>query len=92
MDAYTSKADNELVALLQSDDEGAFEEMYRRYATLLFRYVADKVRERENCEEIVQKPSFGYGRIVARFIMSRNYVHIYMASSSIKYSITSATT
>jgi RNA polymerase sigma-70 factor (ECF subfamily) len=55
MDAYTSKADNELVALLQSDDEGAFEEMYRRYATLLFRYVADKVRERENCEEIVQE-------------------------------------
>lgn len=55
MGAYTSKADNELVDLLQSGDERAFEEMYRRYASLLFRYVSDKVGERENCEEIVQE-------------------------------------
>jgi RNA polymerase sigma-70 factor (family 1) len=55
MGAYTSKADDELVALLQADDERAFEEMYRRYAALLFRFVADRLDEREDCEEIVQE-------------------------------------
>lgn len=55
MDQYTSKADSELVRLLQTGDRRAFEEMYRRYATLLFRYVADKVFGREDCEEIVQE-------------------------------------
>lgn len=55
MDAYTSKADNELVALLQSGNKHAFEEMYRRYAGLLFRFVADKLYGREDCEEIVQE-------------------------------------
>jgi RNA polymerase sigma-70 factor (family 1) len=55
MDAYTRKADNELVALLQSGDKRAFEEMYRRYAGLLFRFVADKLYGREDCEEIVQE-------------------------------------
>ena len=55
MDAYTSKADNELVSLLQSGDKRAFEEMYRRYAGLLFRFVADKLYGREDCEEIVQE-------------------------------------
>lgn len=55
MDAYTSKADNELVAMLQSGDKRAFEEMYRRYAGLLFRFVADKLYGREDCEEIVQE-------------------------------------
>jgi len=43
MGAYTSKADNELVVLLQSGDRRAFEEMYGRYAAMLFRFVAEKV-------------------------------------------------
>jgi RNA polymerase sigma-70 factor (family 1) len=55
MDAYTSLADNKLVNLLQGGDRRAFEEIYRRYATLLFRYVADKIDGREDCEEIVQE-------------------------------------
>jgi RNA polymerase sigma-70 factor (family 1) len=55
MDAYTSQADKELVALLQTGDERAFQEMYRRYAGLLFRFVADKLYDREDCEEIVQE-------------------------------------
>ena len=55
MDAYTSKADNELITLLQGESRRAFEEIYRRYASLLFRYVSDKIHERENCEEIVQE-------------------------------------
>jgi RNA polymerase sigma-70 factor (family 1) len=55
MGAYTSKADNELVDLLQTGDRRAFEEMYRRYSTMLFRYVNDKIKGREDCEEIVQE-------------------------------------
>ena len=55
MGAYKSKADNELVAMLQAGDSRAFEEMYRRYAAMLFRYVADKLYGREDCEEIVQE-------------------------------------
>lgn len=55
MDAYSPKADNELVVLLQSGDRRAFEVIYRRYASLLFRYVADKLTRREDCEEIVQE-------------------------------------
>ncbi|HZY82822.1 MAG TPA: RNA polymerase sigma-70 factor [Cyclobacteriaceae bacterium] len=55
MDAYNSKADNQLVNLLHGGDRRAFEEIYRRYASLLFRYVADRIFEREDCEEIVQE-------------------------------------
>jgi RNA polymerase sigma-70 factor (family 1) len=55
MNAYTSKADSELVALLQGGDRRAFEEIYRRYAAQLFRFISDKVFERENREEIIQE-------------------------------------
>jgi len=55
MDAYNSKADNQLVDLLHGGDRRAFEEIYRRYSTLLFRYVADRIFSREDCEEIVQE-------------------------------------
>jgi RNA polymerase sigma-70 factor (ECF subfamily) len=55
MKAYTSLADNQLVNLLHGGDRRAFEEIYRRYAALLFRYVTDKISGREDCEEIVQE-------------------------------------
>ncbi len=55
MNAYSSKADSELIILLQEDDRRAFEEIYRRYAAPLFRFASDKVFERENVEEIVQE-------------------------------------
>jgi RNA polymerase sigma-70 factor (ECF subfamily) len=55
MDAYSSIDDNELVNRLHGGDRRAFEEIYRRYATRLFRYVADRIQEREDCEEIVQE-------------------------------------
>lgn len=55
MDAYTSLADNQLVNLLQEGDRRAFEEIYRRYARLLLRFVAERITEKEDCEEIVQE-------------------------------------
>lgn len=55
MNSYRSTSDHELIGALRKDDRGAFEEIYRRYAALLHRYVADKVYAKEDCEEIVQE-------------------------------------
>jgi RNA polymerase sigma-70 factor (ECF subfamily) len=55
MSVYTSKADYQLVSLLQGGDRRAFEEIYRRYASPLYRFASDKVFDREDCEEIIQE-------------------------------------
>ncbi len=55
MSSYRATSDHDLIASLRKDDRKAFEEIYRRYAALLFHYVADKIYTKEDCEEIVQE-------------------------------------
>jgi RNA polymerase sigma-70 factor (family 1) len=46
--------DLELLSLLREGDTNAFEEIYKRYATSLFRYARKSISSKEDCEEIIQ--------------------------------------
>lgn len=48
-------SDTELIALLNKGDIKAFEVIYRRYATDLFRYARKNIARKEDCEEIIQE-------------------------------------
>ncbi len=54
MHQYQNHTDEELVALLSSGDQSAFEAIYRRYATDLYRYVRKNISTKEDCEEMIQ--------------------------------------
>lgn len=48
---YSEKA---LLAKLKLGDRNAFELIYRKFAKDIYRYCANSIKEREECEEIVQ--------------------------------------
>jgi RNA polymerase sigma-70 factor (family 1) len=54
MTAYHNYSDTDLVVLLKNSDEIAFEEIYKRYAVVLFRYAYHNLSSREECHEAVQ--------------------------------------
>lgn len=51
---YNILNDKELIALLQQGDEHAFTEVYNRYWKKLFTVAANKIKELDEAEEIVQ--------------------------------------
>lgn len=51
---YASWADAALLAALQADDAGAFEEIYKRYCYRLFTVAYRKLKSREAAEKLVQ--------------------------------------
>jgi len=51
---YNILNDKELTGLLQQDDEHAFTEIYNRYWSKLFAIAANKIKELDEAEEIVQ--------------------------------------
>lgn len=51
---YASWPDAALLAALQADEEGAFEEIYKRYCYRLFTVAYHKLKSREVAEELVQ--------------------------------------
>ena len=52
---YETYTDLELIALLNTGDQKAFESIYRRYAAELFRYARKTITRKEDCEEIIQE-------------------------------------
>lgn len=50
---YFDLSDAELMSRLKQDDRIAFETIYRRYTSDLFKYLSGKVDTREDCEEIL---------------------------------------
>lgn len=54
MHSYQDHSDEELVSLLRAGDKSAFEAIYRRYASELYRYARKNVAVPEDCEEMVQ--------------------------------------
>lgn len=54
MSVYQDYTDAQLVALLQDSDARAFETIYRRYASALFRYACQNISDRRECQEIIQ--------------------------------------
>jgi RNA polymerase sigma-70 factor (ECF subfamily) len=55
MNPYHNDSDAQLVALLISGDDRAFEVIYQRYAATLYRYARKNITVREDCEEIIQE-------------------------------------
>ncbi|GAB2472532.1 DNA-directed RNA polymerase sigma-70 factor [Hymenobacter qilianensis] len=51
---YASYTDADLLQALRADDEGAFEEIYKRYCYRLFTVAYRKLKQREEAEELVQ--------------------------------------
>jgi RNA polymerase sigma-70 factor (ECF subfamily) len=55
MTSYLDHTDTELAALLSRGDSIAFETIYRRYASSLYRCAGKNITSREDCEEIIQE-------------------------------------
>ncbi|QIL77050.1 RNA polymerase sigma-70 factor [Hymenobacter sp. HDW8] len=51
---YASYTEADLLQALRTDDEGAFEEVYKRYCFRLFTVAYRKLKQREEAEELVQ--------------------------------------
>jgi RNA polymerase sigma-70 factor (ECF subfamily) len=54
MNLYQNHTDTELVSLLIEGNPTAFEAIYRRYASDLYRYARKNISSKEDCEEIIQ--------------------------------------
>ncbi len=50
---YFDLSDAELMSRLKQDDRIAFETIYRRYASDLFKCLSGKVETKDDCEEIL---------------------------------------
>lgn len=55
MDNYRDYSDQELFHLLQDDDRGAFAEIYNRYKGPLFIHAFHRLRDREECKDLIQQ-------------------------------------
>ena len=55
MPAYSSFNDSELTAMLQSGDNAAFNEIYRRFQGLLYIYACKIIKDQDEAEDIVQE-------------------------------------
>lgn len=55
MPAYSSFNDSELTAMLQSGDNAAFNEIYRRFQGLLYIYACKIIKDNDEAEDIVQE-------------------------------------
>ena len=55
MNLYQKYSDTDLTALLNTGDKTAFETIYRKYASGLYRYARRNINVKEDCEEIIQE-------------------------------------
>jgi len=55
MNPYVNHTDSELLDALRRGDQATFREIYERYAQKLYRYARLRVRDPEECREIVQE-------------------------------------
>ena len=54
MRTFQIYTDTELITLLSEGSQRAFESIYRKYASDLFRYARKNIAVKEDCEEIIQ--------------------------------------
>ncbi len=55
MIAYSSYSDNELAGLLKADDRLAYEEIYNRYKFILHNHAWNKIRNKEEAQDVLQE-------------------------------------
>lgn len=51
---YDEYSDHQLIALLNNNDDKAFEVLYRKYVNELYSYARRNISTKEDCEEIIQ--------------------------------------
>lgn len=56
--SYTKYSDTELLALLQEGDRSAFTEIFLRYNKLLYSHAYNKLREKEEAQDIIHEVFF----------------------------------
>ncbi|MNK46512.1 ECF RNA polymerase sigma factor SigW [compost metagenome] len=54
MSDYSNQSDLQLIVLLRSGDEGAFQEIYLRYNSLLLAYAYKKLQDLEGAKDVIQ--------------------------------------
>ncbi len=79
MNAYANFEDEQLVDLLRSDDYAAFDEIYRRYGSVLFLYARKILPDTCDAEDIVQE-------ILSYLWLKRTELHITSSLASYLYS------
>jgi RNA polymerase sigma-70 factor (family 1) len=52
---YNNLSESELLALLSQGNQKAFEVIYKKYASLLFKFARKSIERKEDCEEILQE-------------------------------------
>lgn len=55
MNQHNDYKDEDLVALLNEEESRAFEMIYRKYASELYKYARHLISTKEDCEEIIQE-------------------------------------
>ena len=84
---YERYTDEELVALLIKGDRNAFEAIYRRYASDMYRYVRRNINVKEDCEEMLQDffESLWLRHDILKINSLRHYVYNSMRYMIIRY-------
>lgn len=59
---YQLQKDEILLEMLSRSDTGAFDEIYRRYWVVVFRYAVGKVHTQQIAEDLARMFLFLYGR------------------------------
>lgn len=55
MNQHEENSDQNELALLMTGDRNAFERIYKKYASELYRYARKNISSKEDCEEIIQE-------------------------------------
>jgi len=72
MSRYVDVPDDELAALLRTDDQSAFAELYNRYWDKLFSIACHRLADEEEAQEVVQEVFFGLWKRRATFHLRYN--------------------
>lgn len=87
MTAYSTYTDQELTAMLKAGDQYAFTEIYRKYWTEVYRGAYRRLRDKEQCQDIVQNVFTGLWdrRLHAGVNDLAAYLHTAVKFQVIKY-------
>lgn len=78
MSEYLKLPDSELILRIKHHDEGAFDELYKRYGKPLIVYVFKKLNDKEEARDVVQE-------IFSNIWKDREHLHVHSSTSAYLY-------
>ncbi len=78
MKVYNAYTDQELIALLKTDDRLAFAELFERYHALLLSFAAKRTDSMDEAEDAVQEVFirvWNHRKAISQVLQTRNYLH-----------------